>query len=195
MENILEISETIQQNAWEIIETLDIINLWKSSGARINLVGSLKMGLMMKHRDIDFHIYSKNISLEKAEKVLSKLSGNPRIKNIITKDLTKTEEACIECHAFYIDEKNQDWQIDMVYIEEGSKYDGYFEKIAERIIEVMTPLQKETILRLKYETPDNMKISGIEYYKAVIKYKINTFQEFLQWHKNQNNSGIIDWQP
>ena len=196
MENLFEISERNQKLAWQIIHDLDIINLWKSSGARINLVGSLKMGLMMKHRDIDFHIYTKNISMAKARKVLDRLSENPRILSITTKDLTDTEEACIECHTIYTDTANNNWQIDMIYIEEGSKYDGYFEKIAERVKKVLTPEIKETILRLKYETPDDIKIPGIEYYKAVIKDKITTLPELIRLHNTDYNSeSIIEWQP
>lgn len=195
MENIFEISLKNQDKARRIIEDLDIINLWQSSGARINLVGSLKMGLMMKHKDIDFHIYSKNISVSKTSEILDKLSKHPRISNIRLKDLIKTEENCIECHADYEDFDNNIWQIDMIHIEEGSKYDGFFENVAERILHVLTPQTKETILRLKYDTPDDIKISGIEYYKAVIKDGVTTFPEFLEWRENQNNSGVIEWCP
>lgn len=195
LENIFEISQKNQDTAHRIIEDLDIINLWQSSGAKINLVGSLKMGLMMKHRDIDFHIYSKNISVSKTSEILDKLSKHPRISNIRLNDLINTEENCIECHADYKDFDNNIWQIDMIHIEEGSKYDGFFENIAERILEVLTPEIKAAILKLKYDTPDDMKIPGIEYYKAVIKDGITTFPEFLKWRRHQNNSGIIEWCP
>lgn len=75
MENIFKISEKNQNIAWEIIDDTDIFNLWNSEGARVNIVGSLITGLMMKHRDIDLHIYSKNISMEKAENVLKDEEG------------------------------------------------------------------------------------------------------------------------
>lgn len=38
----------------------------------------------------------------------------------------------------------------------------------------MTEEQRKTILRLKFETPDELKISGIEYYKAVIQDGVQT---------------------
>lgn len=195
MKSIFEISKKNQETAWKIIEDIDIINLWQSFGARINLVGSLKMGLMAKHKDIDFHIYSKNISIEKTSEILNKLSEHPRVKNISIKDLIETEEHCIECHAGYIDFEGKKWQIDMIHIEEGSKYDGYFENVADRISKVLTTETKETILRLKFETPENIKISGIEYYKAVIKDGIRNYSEFLEWRKHQPECGIIDWCP
>lgn len=55
--------------------------------------------------------------------------------------------------------------------------------------------QPKTILKLKYETPDDMKIPGIEYYKAVIEDGITTFHDFLKWRNSQNHSGIIEWCP
>ena len=49
--------------------------------------------------------------------------------------------------------------MDMIHIREGSRYDGYFEKVAQRISEIMTDEIRETILRLKYETPETEKIN------------------------------------
>lgn len=37
---------------------------------------------------------------------------------------------------------------------EGSRYDGYFERVAERISAVLTDEMRLAILKLKYETPD-----------------------------------------
>lgn len=195
MENIFKISEKNHNIAWEIIDDTDIFNLWNSEGARVNIVGSLITGLMMKHRDIDLHIYSKNISMEKAENVMKKLAAHKNVKTTTIVDLTDTEEKCLECHAIYTDNENQNWQLDMIYIEEGSRYDGYFEHVSERIKQVLTPKTRETILKLKYETPDDMKIPGIEYYKAVIEDGITTFHDFLKWRNSQNHSGIIEWCP
>ena len=51
---MLQLAARNTERAKQIVQATDIINIWKSIGAEINLVGSLKMGLMMKHRDIDF---------------------------------------------------------------------------------------------------------------------------------------------
>ena len=53
MEHILELAEKNQREAWEVIRKTDIMNIWKSVGAEINLVGSLNMGLLVKNRDVD----------------------------------------------------------------------------------------------------------------------------------------------
>ena len=41
---------------------------------------------------------------------------------------------------------------------------------------MLTEENRRTIL--KYDTPDNIKIMGIQYYKAVLKDNIKTFDEF-----------------
>lgn len=61
------------------------------------------------------------------------------------------------------------WQLDMIHIEKGSRYDGYFEEVARRISAALTDETREAILRLKWETPDTEKIAGIEYYMAVLR--------------------------
>lgn len=77
----------------------------------------------------------------------------------------------------------------------GSKYDGYFEKFAERLLSVMTDEERETILRLKYETPDDDKIAGVEYYRAVIEGKVRTLEEFNRWRAENSLTGISEWMP
>ena len=62
MEDYLLLAERNQAKAWEVIRSTRIIERWEEAGAEINLVGSLKLGLLMKHRDIDFHIYSRNLT-------------------------------------------------------------------------------------------------------------------------------------
>lgn len=57
----------------------------------------------------------------------------------------------------------------------------------------MTADMKQTILKLKFDTPDYLKISGMEYYKAVIQDGITNFEDFLAWHAEHPFNGIIEW--
>lgn len=191
----LEIATLNQQKAWSIIKDTRIIQIWESVGAIVNLVGSLKTGLLMKHRDIDFHIYSSPMNLSDSFRAMAMLAENPSVRKIEYTNLLDTEEACIEWHAWYQDGEGELWQIDMIHIREGSRYDGYFEKVAERISAVLTDEMKRTILQLKYETPDDEKIMGIEYYQAVIKDGIKSYSAFEQWRKLHPVTGVIEWMP
>ena len=87
------------------------------------------------------------------------------------------------------------WQIDMIHIREGSRYDGYFERVAERISAVMTDEMKLAILTLKNETPDMEKIMGVEYYQAVIQGGVRNYSEFVEWRKQHPVTGIVEWMP
>lgn len=193
--NILDIAEQNQQKAWEIVENTNVIPIWESIGARINLVGSLRTGLLMKHRDIDFHIYTPTLTLADSFRAMEKLAENESVKRIEYVNLLHTVEACIEWHVWYQDTDSELWQIDMIHIQEGSRYDGYFEKVAERISNVLTDETRESILRLKYETPDSEKIIGIEYYQAVIRDGVRSYPEFEEWRKRHSMTGVVEWMP
>lgn len=191
----IDIATRNQQKAWKIVEDIRIVPIWESVGARVNLVGSLKTGLLMKHRDIDFHIYTSPLNLSDSFRAMARLAENTSIKKMECTNLLHTVEECIEWHAWYQDTEDELWQIDMIHIKKGSRYDGYFEKVAERISTVMTEEMKQAILKLKYETPETEKIIGIEYYQAVIRDGVRSFPEFEEWRKAHPVTGVMEWMP
>jgi len=195
MDTILNIAWQNEIKAYEIIKSTKIIEIWKSVGAEINLVGSLQMGLLMKHLDIDFHIYTPSLNISESFRAIARLAENPSIIKIEYSNLIETEEECIEWHAWYRSPENEIWTIDMIHILRGSRYDGYFERVAEIIKSALTPEQKNTILRIKYDTPESEKIMGIEYYQAVIRDGVKNYDEFRGWRKKYSTGHIIEWMP
>lgn len=195
MTDILRLAAQNQQTAYDIIAQSKIIDCWQAVGAEINLIGSLKTGLLMKHRDIDFHIYTPTLDIARSFKAVSALAQNPHIKKVTYDNLLNLPDTCLEWHAWYETDDGSLWQIDMIHMPKGSPFDGYFEKIAERISAVMSPAQKETILRLKYQTPDNQKIPGIMYYMAVLRDNITEYAAFENWLQQNKTDGIINWIP
>ena len=193
--DILELAKRNQQKAWEIIEDTRIVRIWEGMGAKVNLVGSLRTGLLMKHRDIDFHIYTSPLDLSASFRAMAELAENTSVKKIEYTNLLHTEEACIEWHAWYQDMEGELWQMDMIHIQEGSRYDGYFERVAERISAVLTDEMRLAILKLKYETPDTEKIMGVEYYQAVIQDGVRSYPEFEEWRRLHPAVGVVEWMP
>lgn len=193
--NILELAKRNQQKAWEIIEDTRIVRIWEGMGAKVNLVGSLRTGLLMKHRDIDFHIYTSPLDLSASFRAMAELAENTSVKKIEYTNLLHTEEACIEWHAWYQDMEGELWQMDMIHIQEGSRYDGYFERVAERISAVLTDEMRLAILNLKYETPDTEKIMGVEYYQAVIQDGVRSYPEFEEWRRLHPVVDVVEWMP
>ena len=193
--DILELAKRNQQKAWEIIEDTRIVRIWEGIGAKVNLVGSLRTGLLMKHRDIDFHIYTSPLDLSVSFRAMAELAENTSVKKIEYTNLLHTAEACIEWHAWYQDMEGELWQMDMIHIQEGSRYDGYFERVAERISAVLTDEMRLAILKLKYETPDTEKIMGVEYYQAVIQDGVRSYPEFEEWRRLHPAVGVVEWMP
>ena len=182
-----------ETHAHAVIRKSGIIPAWKNIGAEINLVGSLKIGTLGKHPDIDFHTYTPELDIRQSFAVMAQIAQNPQARRIEFVNLADTEECCFEWHIWFDDNNGTLWQIDIIQIKRGTKYDGYFEKQAEEIKAAMSEEMRQTIIRLKFETPDNFKIAGIEYYKAVIQDGITNFDDFLKWRKSHNFEGIIKW--
>lgn len=193
--DILDIALRNQQKAREVIENSGLIPAWESIGAEVNLVGSLRTGLLMKHRDIDFHIYSSPLSLSDSFLAMSRLAANPFVGKIECVNLLHTVEECVEWHACYQEPEGEPWQIDMIHIRKGSRYDGYFEKVAERISSVLTDETRQAILQLKYDTPETEKVIGVEYYQAVIQDGVRNYLEFEEWRRLHPVTGVVEWMP
>lgn len=195
MKHISETADRMQKKAWDVIKETKVIELWSSIGATINLVGSLKTGLLINRRDIDFHIYTNPFTLAGSFTAISGLAENKRIKTITYTNLLEAEDECIEWHAFYDDQEGQTWQIDMIHILAGSRYAGYFEKVAERISEVLTQESRDAILRIKNDISGAKNVKGIEIYKAVIENGVRDVDSFWKWKEHNPDEGIVTWMP
>ena len=106
----------MQQKAFQVVEDLKIYKIWSSIGATVNLVGSLKMGLLVNHRDIDFHVYTNPFILEDSFSVVSQMAGNGRVQSINYINRLEMPDKCIEWHLFYDDSSGDSWQIDIIHI-------------------------------------------------------------------------------
>ena len=177
------IAQQNQQRAFEILKELKLVELWERYGCKVNLIGSLSMNLLVKHLDIDLHVYSSGITEETSFQIASQIAKFKRVKELKCINGLHTDEHCIAWHAMYEDTDGRIWQIDIIHIETGTQYDGYFERMAKRINEILLEEQRDTILRLKYETPDNEVIHGVEYYRAVIEDNVQTLDELREWVK------------
>lgn len=184
-----------QQRAKEILAELKLAEFWEDNGCKVSLIGSLSMGLLVRHLDIDLHVYSSGLTEEKSFSIVSALAKNPKIKEIRCINGLFTDEHCIAWHLTYEDTDTRLWQLDIIHIETGTQYDGYFEHMAKRIKEVMTDEQRDAILRLKYETPENEVIHGVEYYQAVIEDGVRNISELRDWVKKNRTPNGSYWMP
>ena len=195
MDKLSTLAAANQQRAQEVIRDSGIESIWRSVGAEPHLVGSLRTGLLITHRDIDFHIYSPSLNIADSFAAMTRIAANPRIRRIEYGNLLDTSEECLEWHAWYADADDQLWQIDMIHMPKGSAYDGYFERVADRIGAVLTDETRRAILQIKYDTPDEVKIMGIEYYRAVLGDGVRTYAEFEAWRAANPVEGILEWMP
>ena len=193
--DILKLAEQNQQSAWQILKDARIIPSWERIGATVNLVGSLKSGLLMKSKDIDMHIYTDRLNIPESFSVIQELATRLNLKEIQYKNLIETEEECIEWHVLYEDKDMNIWKFDMIHLRRGSKYDGTVEQVTNAIIKQLTLEIRKKILQIKYEIPDNIAIPSIEIYHAVFTGNVRSYKELEQWRKNNPLTNSLDWLP
>ncbi|WP_075558628.1 hypothetical protein [Parabacteroides timonensis] len=193
--DIIELSKHNQQLAWDILENTHIVSVWESIGAKVNIVGSLKTGLLMKNKDIDMHIYTDELVIADSFAVMGKLAEKLALEEIQYKNLVNTEEECIEWHALYKDKEKNLWKFDMIHLRNGSKYDGVVEKVTDAIIRHLTSDIRRTILQIKYDMPDNVNIPGIEIYHAVFTGGVKNYRELIQYRVDNPLVNSLEWTP
>ncbi len=162
--NLLEISERRRQTALRVIRESGVVEAWESVGATVNLVGSVRSGLIMKNLDIDLHIYTDEPMLEKSFAAIGRLEQNPAVKDILFYNLLDTDDECLEWHAWYEDSEDVGdagstgvsvpigaqsstgskktgtiWKLDMIHIRRGSAFDGVIERTTDAIIARLDP--------------------------------------------------------
>lgn len=196
MQEILTLAAANQERARAIIREAGLCEAWQAVGARTEVVGSLRSGLLCTHLDIDLHVYTRTpLRIADSFAAAARIAAHPRIRRMEYANLLDAEDGCLEWHAQYEDRDGRCWQIDMIHLAEDSPWAGYFERVADRIAAVLTPETRETILRLKYETPDEKHIPGIAFYRAVIEGGIRSRAELKAWLQANPVEGIVTWMP
>ena len=193
-QEVFDLAFVNQERARGVLVSSGIADVWERNGCRVNLVGSLRMGLLASHRDIDLHVYSKGITEEGSFAIAAQVARLPGVTEIRCINGLHTDEHCVAWHIFYRYD-DEVWQFDVIHIEEGTEYDGFFERMADRIVEVMTSGQKEIILRLKFEAPSGSDFHGVEYYEAVIADGISNMVEFEEWITDHRKKPMYYWIP
>ena len=193
--DLLKISEARRQAALRVIRESGVVEAWESVGATVNLVGSVRSGLVMKNLDIDFHIYTEEPMLEKSQAAMERLGQNPAVRDVQFRNLLDTAEECLEWHACYEDAEGTAWQLDMIHIRRGSTFDGTIERTTDAIIARLTPEIREAILRIKHDAPEGVKTPGIEVYYAVLELGLRTYKEFAAWKLANPEVDLLGWRP
>jgi hypothetical protein len=193
--NLLDISELRRQAALQVVRESGVREAWESVGANVNMVGSVRSGLIMKNLDIDFHVYTDEPMLEKSRVAMARLEQNPAIRDVQFRNLLDTEEECLEWHAWYDDTAGTTWQLDIIHIRRGSAFDGAIERTTDALIARLTPETREAILRIKHDAPAGVKTPGIEVYYAVLELGLRTYDEFAAWKLTNSNVDLLGWRP
>ena len=91
MEDILTAARQNTQEAFHLVDQLELLDVWKKRGARANLVGSLANGLYMNSRDIDLHVYTDPFSLKTSFDAMADIASRPGVQGLTYTNLLDTD--------------------------------------------------------------------------------------------------------
>lgn len=192
---LVALSRANQRAAWRLIERLDVVGAWSRAGAEAHLVGSLRTGLLLTHLDVDFHVYSPTVSVGASFAAVAEIASHKGVSDVGFTNLLATEEQCLEWHLRVADEEGRTWQLDLIHMPSGSPFDGFFERVADRIAARLTPETRLAVLRLKHAVPEGMKVAGVEIYRAVLDGDVRTWDELMAWRNGHPLDGVDQWMP
>ena len=178
---LIERAERTAEAAYALLRDTRLRERWEARGAEVHLVGSLATGLLLKHLDIDLHVYTNTLDPADGFAIAASLAPC----RLEYRDLSDTSERCLEW----------EWQVDVIQMSHDSSYKGYFEHRVERICSVLTPVTRRAILRIKDDIPPGTHIPGILIYMAVLRDGIRTPKAFRAWLCDNPLDGILDWCP
>jgi hypothetical protein len=170
------LARATQAEARDIVEGLDIEGHWRRAGAVINAVGSFRTGLLVRHRDIDFHVYTPVLDRGLSFHVMAALASSPYLNDLRFIDGSGTEERCLEWHGIWQRPGGAPWQIDIIHIESGSTFDGYFERFADRLcrpwtMQRGTPSCDSNTRRQKMRTSTGWNIIRLFWKAVCVRWK------------------------
>ncbi len=193
MENILQLAQQNAQQAFAMLRQSRAVTAWDLQGAEVHIVGSLACGLYFDSHDIDLHVYTDPFDMEDAFAAMAMIAQQKGFKRLTCQNLLDTPEACVEWHVFFEDERGQEWNLDIIHIMRSSRYDGYFEKQAAAIKEMLTDDTRTAILNIKKARPKTPHIGGIWIYTAVLRDGVRTAEQFNEWYAKQDKNQILCW--
>ena len=188
---LIERAERTAEAAYALLRDTRLRERWEDRGAEVHLVCSLATGLLLKHLDIDLHVYTSTLDPADGFAIAAALA--PR--RLEFRDLSATSERCLEWHLWFRDTADREWQVDVIQMPPDSPYKGYFEHRAARIRAILTPETRNVILAIKDNIPLGTRIPGILIYMAVLRDGIRTPKAFRTWLHDHPLDGILDWCP
>ena len=192
---LLRTSWDLRRRAAKVLRDAKVLEAWESIGGKVCGVGSFRSDLMMKHRDIDLHVYTDALDVSRSLAALGPVVASERTVGLTYINGAGTVEHCLEWHLRLLDENGEDWKIDMIQILAGTRYDGVMEEVAEAVADAVAPEERKRILALKNACPEDLKICGIEYCKAVIADHVTDWEEFTEWRRRNTPETLMDWKP
>lgn len=191
--DLINQSTKLKIEAQTILESLNLMSLWREVGGHPYLVGALAYDLAITP-DIDMEIFCENPKIEDGFRIIYSCATQPgclatRFRN----EMNEPDQG------YYWQIKYQQingflWNIDMWSV--GLDHPGpTSQDMISPMRRALNTEKRQIILGLKQAVSNDPDVTcpSIYLYQAVLADGIHTYEHLLVWLSNHNINGINDW--
>ena len=193
MDDILQRAEDRRRRAWDVIETLGLLERWSRVGSPV-IVGAVRHGLVVT-LDIDMEIYSDDPRIEHGFEIMSELAVLPGVWKIRYSNELAGPDQGLYWQIRYRDRLGDVWKVDSWLVALDHPDAHWAEEFADAMQKVLTDRTRRAILEMKETLLGEPGIRGIDIYRAVLEGGVRRPHEFTQWLVEHRPSGITYWCP
>ena len=186
-------NKRLKNEAFYVIENLNLMSLWKEVGGDPYLVGAFAYDLALSP-DIDIEIYCETPRIDNGFRILNACARQPGCRAARFRNEMDGPDQGYYWQVQYQQPEGQLWKVDMWSIRVDHPGPTSRDMIAP-IRHALDREKRSIILELKQAVTNdpNVTCPSIFLYQAVLADSIRNYDGLLDWLSNHNVEGINDW--
>jgi len=192
---LLRRADALQARARQVVADLGLADRWGRVG-RVAEVGSSRFGLLVSP-NLDFEIYVEQPEIGVGFEVIRDMARTPGVAQVVYLNFLGTADPGLYWRIDFRDAAGELWDIDQWLVPNDHPHAGVAETLAAAMQRALTDETRRAILEIKASRSEPPKYRGIDVYRAVLRDRVRTPAEFVQWLAAHPSSPetIETWHP
>lgn len=191
--DILRQAEIRQEQAYQAIKKLGLVERWEKVGKPV-LVGSMRFGAMVS-ANIDMEVYTDAPLPHVGFAVIGELAETPGVTEIRYLNAMDGPDQGLYWFIQYEDGSGVTWGIDVWLVAHDHPYAYVADRLAAAMEKRLDAESRRRILSIKRDLPQELKVRGVDIYKAVLKDGVETAEAMVAWLEKNPPEVMELWHP
>jgi hypothetical protein len=191
--DLLQQAEARQKQAYQVLNTLRLLERWQTIGKPV-LVGSMRFGAMVTP-NIDMEVYTDEPTASAGFAIVGQLAEIPGVKEIRYLNALDSLDQGLYWYIVFEDAAGVSWGIDVWLVAHDHPYAYVADRLATAMEKRLDAESRRRILTIKSGLPAEMKVRGVDIYKAVLRDGVATADAMLHWLQANPPEPMELWHP